>query len=63
MATQSPSKNFARVQKARNPYAAVADNHFTQGYEQENMDTPNGTVGLDESGTNPARNPSSTIFM
>lgn len=61
--TQSSIKNFNHVQNSGNPYAAPANNHFTQGYEQENMNSHGGTIGLDENENKPITKPGGTIFM
>lgn len=63
ISTQSSTKDFNRVQNLGNPYAAPANNHFTQGYEQENMNLQSGTIGLDETENKPVTKPGGTIFM
>jgi hypothetical protein len=52
-----------RPQNFGNPYAAPTNNHFTQGYEQENVNTQGGTIGLDETENKPTTKPGGTIFM
>lgn len=50
-------------QNIGNPYVAPANNHYTQGYEQESVNAQGGTIGLDETENKPATKPGGTIFM
>lgn len=61
--TQNASTGFSHQPNIGNPYAAPSSNRFTQGYEQENLNTQGGTVGLNEVENKPATKPGGTIFM
>lgn len=60
ISTKSASK---RVNRSKNPYAAAANNRFTQGYEQDDVKASGGTIGLDEPENNPSEKSGRTIFM
>lgn len=63
ISTIGSSKGINRTTNSRNPYAAATNNHFTQGYSQDNMSPQGGTVGMDEVENNPSTKPGRTIFM
>lgn len=61
--TKNTSIGFPQQPNIGNPYAAPSSNRFTQGYEQENLSTQGGTVGLNEVENKPSTKPGGTIFM
>lgn len=64
MSTQQTSTRVSgSVQNFANPYAAPSNNHFTQGFEQDNVNPQGATVGLDETENKPGTKPGGTIFM
>lgn len=63
ISTQPAARMGNRPQNFGNPYAAPTNNHFTQGYEQENVNPQGGTIGLDETENKPTNKPGGTIFM
>lgn len=63
MGTQASPKGRNIPHNFNNPYAAPTNNHFTQGYEQEDMSQQTGTIGLDEMENRPTAKPGGTIFM
>ena len=63
ISTQPAARMGNRPQNFGNPYAAPTNNHFTQGYEPENVNPQGGTIGLDETENKPTTKPGGTIFM
>ena len=63
ISTQPSTKIDNRPKNWGNPYAAPSNNHFTQGYEQDNVNLQGGTIGLDETKSEPMTKPGGTIFM
>lgn len=63
ISTQPAARMGNRPQNFGNPYAAPTNNHFTQGYEPENVNPQGGTIGLDETENKPTTKPGETIFM
>ena len=63
ISTQPAVRMGNRPQNFGNPYAAPTNNHFTQGYEPENVNPQGGTIGLDETENKPTTKPGGTIFM
>ena len=63
ISTQPAARMGNRPQNFGNPYAAPTNNHFTQGYEPENVNPQGGTIGLDDTENKPTTKPGGTIFM
>lgn len=63
ISTQPSTKMGLSPQNLGNPYAAPSNNHFTQGYEQDNVGPQGGTIGLDETENRQTTKPGGTIFM
>lgn len=60
---QPSTKKGIYTQNFGNPYTAPSNNHFTQGYEQDNVNQQGGTIGLDDTEDRSTTKPGGTIFM